>query len=162
MEHSGTKEKRSSNMKRASLTLLSVFVIASCVSVAACDCAGNAIIQGPDQGLPQIGAAEDWGDIPVYPGAREAYKIQGNETYDGGIWTTLHGIYETAAGVSAVAAFYQDKMPANGWAQNSWNEMTFGAIGDFTKNDGKATAVIGLTNTDNTKTVFTIDKKYLR
>ena len=146
-------------MRKLVLIIFSALLVMSAVS---CGGLGGVKSGIPAQVLPGINAGEAWGDVPVYPGAKESYKLGGNETSDGGVWTTIHGIYETSASVAVVSAFYKEKMPGNGWELNSWNEMENGVIADYNKNDGKSTAVVAIMKLEGSSTMITLDKKYLK
>jgi len=108
-----------------------------------------------------------WGDIPIYPGAKEVFKLisDQDETLNDQPAIFEHRMYELSAKRVDVVAFYKDKMPANGWKETSWMEMGSGgeggSIAQYDKNDGQAMAVVTCTDTDE-GTVLTLDKKSIK
>jgi len=115
---------------------------------------------------PSGGGGASLGDVPVYPGAEKTGDFSGDyslpllgqgldvEEYKDTEWAT----YETSDSVDDVAAFYEDKMAANGWEKESWFDTSLGdgaAVGGFTRNDGDTAAWVVVTgNGDQTEIVL--------
>jgi hypothetical protein len=157
-------------MKKLTLMVaLALLVILSCASLTACTCSsGEQNGTTPAQtAKPTSVGSESWGDIPIYSGAKEVFKIKSdqNETLNDKPAVYEHRVYETSAKRDDVVAFYKDKMPANGWIEESWMEMGSrdqgGSIGQYDKNDGQAIAVVTCTDTDK-GTMLTLDKKSIK
>ena len=97
------------------------------------------------------GGGASLGDVPVYPGADKTGEYSGDspipllgegldtEDYKDAQWA----VYETGDSVDDVANFYKDKMPDNGWDEESWFDTSVGdgaAWGGYTRNDGDTAA----------------------
>ncbi len=99
-------------------------------------------------------------DVPVYPGADKTGDFSSDdvplplfsgdvdvEDWEQSEWAT----YETGDSVDAVADFYKDKMPDNGWDEEGWFDVSFGegaAWGNYTRDDGDSAAWVFMSGTD--------------
>jgi hypothetical protein len=168
-------------MKKVILRVLALLLILTCVSISACGGGGekgttSAQTQVQQQNLtgtasttikPVSGGSESFGGVPIYPGAKETFKIKSdqNETLNDKPAIYENRMYTTSAKRADVVAFYKDKMPANGWIEESWMEMGSGdkggSIGQYDKKDGQAYAVVTCSDTDK-EALLKIDLKYLK
>jgi hypothetical protein len=110
---------------------------------------------------PSGGGGASLGDVPVYPGAEKVGDYSGSdvplpllgegldvEEYGDTQWA----VYETGDSVDDVASFYKDKMPDNGWEEESWFDTSIGdgvAWGSYTRNDGDVAAWVAVSGSDD-------------
>jgi hypothetical protein len=101
----------------------------------------------PATAQPSGNGGEGLENIPAYPGADKTGDYSGDyslpalgeglntEDYSDTSWV----VYETSDSVDDVAAFYKDKMPANGWNEEKWFDSSFVADvawGSYTRDGG--------------------------
>jgi hypothetical protein len=153
-------------MKRVMLMVLALLLILSCINITACSCGednGTTTSQTTSLTTGSSGGSESWDDVPIYPGAKQVFKMKGDDTSGGKPITLEKRIYETGANANDVAAFYETKMPANGWEQISWMEIQTGFIGQYEKNDGQDNVVIAIASNDKDGgTTISIDKGHFK
>jgi len=157
-------------MKKILLIILSLVLVLLGTSLTACGKTGiNNTIHIPDSegggDIEITGLAggdktpEDFGDIPIYPGCVQLAKVTAEEEMNGQPGIFDHRIYSTSDSVEKVVAFYKDKMPANGWTEDSWYEGTAN-MGSYSKGESSV-AVISVVAADTEGgAMLTIDKKY--
>ena len=168
-------------MKKVILIMLLLVIILSCVGITACTCGKESEIisalkdaqeqaqnqqQTPAKTTAQStkpsGDAESFGDIPIYPGAKQLYKIKGEEPMDGQAATVEHRLYGTSDSTDKVVAFYKKEMPANGWTETFWSESDLLNMGTFEKNGQQSVAVIAISSNEEGGSNLTIDKKTVK
>jgi hypothetical protein len=104
---------------------------------------------------------ENFGDIPIYPGSSQLSKVTGDEEMSGQPGILDIRMYSTSDSSDKVVSFYKDKMPANGWTEDSWYESTIN-MGSYSKGE-TSIAVISVTAGDtNGGAVISISKKYVK
>jgi hypothetical protein len=81
---------------------------------------------------------EDFGDIPIYPGCKQLIKMVGSETWEGEPGVLDHRMYITTDSPDKVVKFYKQKMPGNGWTEDSWMEGDNLNLGSYTKDTAAA------------------------
>lgn len=112
-------------MKKVILLALVLVTVLGLGGLAACKGGGNE-------------AKETWGDIPLYPGAKQAQKGSWEIPPEQGEWAEVEWrYYETDDSADDVAAFYQSQMPNQGWEEILWMEAEGIAWGYYSKNDEK-------------------------
>ena len=165
-------------MKKVILLMLLLVIILSCVIITSCTCGkvsdiipaltktqGQAQTQQttPTKTTAQTtkpsGNAESFGDIPIYPGADQLYKMKGEEPMDGKSATVEHRLYGTSDSPDKVVAFYKKEMPANGWNETFWSESDLLNMGTYEKNGQQSVAVIAITSNEEGGSNITLDKK---
>jgi hypothetical protein len=159
-------------MKKIFLVTLALILVLFGASVTACGSKdiglGDNTIHIPDsEGGGDITlqgggkTPENFGDIPLYPGSEQIMKITADETMDGQPGILDHRVYLTSDSVEKVISFYKEKMPGNGWTEESWYESTIN-MGTYNKGEQNI-AVIGVVPADaQGSTNITIDKKYVK
>jgi hypothetical protein len=158
-------------MKKILLVTLALILVLFVASVTACSkpgIIGENTIRIPDsegggnvtvQGGVKI--PENFGDIPVYPGCEQVMKVSAEEDMNGQPGILDHRMYITSDSVEKVVSYYKEKMPANGWTEESWYESSIN-MGTYNKGEQNV-AVIGVVPADaEGSTSFTIDKKYVK
>jgi hypothetical protein len=157
-------------MKKILLLVIALTMVLACASFTACGKAGiNNTIHIPDsEGGGDIAITgltggdktpESFGDIPIYPGCEQIMKVTGDETMNGQPGVLDHRQYLTSDSVEKVINFYKEKMPGNGWTEDSWYEGTIN-MGSYSKGE-TSVAVISVVSADaEGGTMLTIDKKY--
>jgi hypothetical protein len=158
-------------MKKILLVTIALFLIVFVVSVTACskpsiigentihipnsDGGGNITVQGGGKN------PENFGDIPIYPGCEQLMKVAGEEDMNGQPGIIDHRMYVTSDSVEKVVSYYKEKMPGNGWTEESWYESSIN-MGTYNKGEQNV-AVIGIMPADaEGSTSITIDKKYVK
>ena len=159
-------------MKKILLVTLALILVLFGASVTACGKKGINIgdntIRIPDsEGGGDITfqgggkTPENFGDIPIYPGCEQVMKVTGEEDMNGQPGILDHRMYITSDSVEKVISFYKEKMPGNGWTEESWYESTLN-MGTYNKGEQNV-AVIAVVPADaEGSTSITIDKKYVK
>ena len=107
------------------------------------------------------GGGASLGDVPVYPGAEKVADYSGSdvplpllggdidvEEYADAQWA----VYETSDSADDVTNFYKDKMPDNGWEEESWFDTSLGdgaAWGGYTRDNGDSAAWVFVSGADD-------------
>jgi hypothetical protein len=109
-----------------------------------------------------------WG-VPIYPGSKQVIKLRSDkdETLNDKPAVMEHRMFTTSAKMDDVAAFYKDKMSANGWEETSWMDMGSGDgggfIAQFDKNNEQEIAVISCAGgSSEGGTTINVDWKYIK
>lgn len=159
-------------MKKVLLVTLALALVLIGASLTACKTGigtnGEGTIHIPDsEGGGDITLAgggktpENFGDIPIYPGCEQIMKVVGDESIDGQPGILDHRMYLTSDSVDKVIKFYKEKMPGNGWTEDSWYESTIN-MGSYNKGEDSV-AVISIVPADaEGSTNIQIDKKSLK
>jgi hypothetical protein len=104
---------------------------------------------------------ENFGDIPTYPGSSQISKVTGNEDMNGQPGVLDIRMYSTNDNPDKVVSFYKDKMPGNGWTEDSWYE---GDINMGSYNKGETSLAVISISAGDTKggAIISISKKYVK
>ena len=134
-------------MKKILLVALALILVLVGASVTACTCGKKGISVGENtiripnsEGGADITfqggskTPENFGDIPIYPGCEQVAKITGAEDMNGKPGVLDHRMYITKDSVEKVINFYKEKMPGNGWTEESWYESTIN-MGTYNKSE---------------------------
>jgi hypothetical protein len=159
-------------MKRILLVTLALIIVLLVASVTSCGKKGanigNTTIhvtnsEGSGDITVQGGGKtpENFGDIPIYPGCEQVLKVTSEEDMDGQPGVLDHRMYLTSDSAEKVISFYKEKMPGNGWTEESWYESMIN-MGTYNKGEGNIAVVAVVPADAKGSTSITIDKKYLK
>jgi hypothetical protein len=154
-------------MKKVLLVIIALALVLLGTSLTGCGKSViNSTIHIPDsEGGGDITVAaggktpENFGDIPTYPGSSQLSKVSGNEDMNGKPGILDIRMYSTSDSPEKVVSFYKDKMPGNGWTEDSWYEGDIN-MGSYSKGE-TSLAVISVSAGDaKGGAIINISKKY--
>jgi len=156
-------------MKKVLLVTLALALVLLGTSLTACGKTGiNSTIHIPDsEGGGDITVSgggktpENFGDIPTYPGSSQISKVTAEEEMNGQPGILDIRMYTTSDSPEKVVSFYKDKMPGNGWTEDSWYEGNIN-MGSYSKGETSIAVVSVSAGDTNGGAIISISKKYVK